>query len=50
MAEIIRSRPSVCQRARYAVPGRVYVLAVEKRLPTVGLEGAAVQNDELVVP
>ena len=32
------------------MPGRVYVFAVEKRLPTVGFDGATVQKVELVVP
>jgi hypothetical protein len=43
----MRSRPSACQSARYAVPGRVYVKFVVKRLPTVGFEGADVQKVEL---
>ena len=31
------------------MPGRVYVLEVVKRLPTVGFEGAVFQKVELVV-
>ena len=40
----------ICRSARYAVPGLVYVLAVVKRVPTVGFEGAPVQKVVLVVP
>ena len=32
------------------MPGRVYVFDVVNRLPTVGFDGAVVQNVELVVP
>ena len=42
--------PRICRSARYAVPGRVYVLDVVNRVPTVGFEGAPVQNVVLVVP